>query len=311
MDASDQKNKQRVLRYAKRLAIFLTLVITLVTLLTGYLNIITLAASPERNEHNIGVITSKDTSQLAKSIGSTLLIPNSNPMGYHDGTEGIVGFGSCDAFGWAVDLDDAELNVTVRILSDGIPVVTTIANEYRGDIDTMICPEGTCGFGVWLWGLVTPGIEHQISAQAYNQDAESWIDLSGTPKSLTCWGYPEGVHDGGKGVVDISECIAFGWAFDPDDYERDVTVRILSDGIPVASTIADEYRGDIDPTFCPEGTCGFSANLWGYILPRVEHQTIAQAYDQETDSWINLDTASLSLTCMGYELFLPAILSRP
>jgi hypothetical protein len=311
MDAINQKSKHKVLRCAKRLVIFLTLVIALVTISSIYINITTLAASSESIGYHDGLVTSKDSPQLAMSTRSMLIIPNSNPMGYHDGTEGIVGFGNCDAFGWAVDLEDAELDVTVRILSDGIPVATTVADEYRGDVDPMICPEGTCGFGVWLWGLITPGIEHQISAQAYDQNAESWIDLAGTPKSLTCWGYPEGVHDGSEGIVDISECIAFGWAFDPDDYSRDVTVQILSDGIPVATTVADEYRGDINPMFCPEGTCGFSVNLWRRISPRVEHQTIAQVYDQETDSWINLDTASLSLTCMGSELFLPAILQRP
>ncbi|NIP41534.1 MAG: hypothetical protein GWO08_11260, partial [Gammaproteobacteria bacterium] len=174
-------------------------------------------------------------------------------MGYHDGSEGNVTFGNCTAFGWAVDLDNAELDVTVRILSDSNVITTTIADEYRGDINPVICPGGTCGFSVWLWGLITPGEEHLITAQAYDQGTGSWFDLIGTPKSLTCWGFPEGVHDGSEGIVDISECTAFGWAFDPDDYMRDVTVIILSDGITVTTTTADEYRGDINPVICPEG----------------------------------------------------------
>lgn len=121
---------------------------------------------------------------------------------------------------------------------------------------------------------------------------------------------PVGNHDGSEGIVSFGSCTAFGWAFDLDDYMRDVTVLILSDGITVTTTISDEYRGDISPVFCPEGTYGFSVDLWRRISPRVEHQITTQVYDQETDIWIDLDSAPKALTCMGYELYL-AIIRQP
>lgn len=232
------------------------------------------------------------------------------PEGVHDGSEGVVGFGSCDAFGWAFDPDNYDRDVMVRILSDGNSVATTTADIYRSDIDQTICPEGTCGFYANLWGLVSAGSEHQIEAQAYDQESDTWISLDDAPKSLTCMGYPEGVHDGSEGLVEPTSCLAFGWAFDPDDYERDVVVRILSDGDPVATTRADTHRSDINQTICPEGTCGFEVSLWKLFTAREEHQIIAQVYDQESDSWIDLDDAPKSLTCWGYELYLPVILGQ-
>jgi len=296
---------------ADKLAIFLTLIITLIALSFGHIK--TLAAALGSNQNMIDPFIRKDNNQLFKLNGtdySMLGLPNSDPVGNHDGIEGIVGFGSCKASGWAVDPDHVASDVTVRILSDSSTITTTVADQYREDL-TGICTGGTCGFSVWLWELITPGAEHQITVQAQDLDTDSWVDLGGTPKSLTCWGYPAGVHDGSEGIVGISECNAFGWAFDPDDYSRDVTVLILSDGITTTTAIADGYRGDINPVFCPEGTCGFSVDLWGLISPRVEHQILAQVYDQETDSWIDLDTVSKSLTCMGYLLYLPSLLNQP
>jgi hypothetical protein len=114
-------------------------------------------------------------------------------------------------FGWTVDPDDRDRDLQVRILSDGSPVATTTADLPREDVQE--CPEGTCGFSVNLWGLISPGQEHHIAAQAYDEETSTWIDLWGTPKALTCMGYPEGYHDWdggiGRGAVEL-QCIRLG-----------------------------------------------------------------------------------------------------
>jgi hypothetical protein len=148
---------------------------------------------------------------------------------------------------------------------------------------------GTCGFGVNLWGLISAGQEHQIIVQAFDEETGTWVNLWATPKMLTCWGYPEGFHDGAQGVVDQYSCNANGWAVDPDDRDRDLQVRVLSDGEQVISAIANIYREDMDMLgICPGGTCGWFTDLWGLISPDQEHQITAQAYDEETEAWLTL-----------------------
>jgi hypothetical protein len=219
----------------------------------------------------------------------------SSPYGWHDGVEGVVGdTGSCAAFGWAVDPDNRDRDLQVRILADGSEVLKGIANLPRGDLVDE-CPEGTCGFGFNLWEMIDPRDEHTISVQAFDEETDLWVDLLGTPKSLTCMGYPEGSHDGAEGLVlEPWNCSAFGWAVDPDDRVTDLEVRILADGNFLVTTTADQLREDV--VACEGGMCGFSVNIWDFISPDVEHQITAQARDLETAEWIDLSSAK-ELTC--------------
>lgn len=132
MDTNYDHNQQIVLKSPRKTSIIFILVISLVVILSAeYMVKSTLAASLRSNRNKVSLTTS-------------------DPVGNHDGSEGNVRFGSCNAFGWAVDPDDAELDVTVRILSDSNVITTTIAGDYREDINPEICPGGTCGFSVWL-----------------------------------------------------------------------------------------------------------------------------------------------------------------
>ena len=225
------------------------------------------------------------------------------PVGWHDGPEGVVGAEACGAFGWAVDPDDLNRDLQIQVLSDGSPIVTTTADLLREDVGA--CPGGTCGFGVSLWGLISPGDEHEITAQAYDEESAAWFDLSGTPKSLTCWGFPVGSHDGAEGTVAQDACYASGWAADPDNPDRDLQVQILADGNLAATVTANGLREDV--TACTEGTCGFSAYLGDTISLDAQYQIIAQAYDEETGAWMNLWATPKSLTCLSQALPTPSI----
>ena len=232
---------------------------------------------------------------LGVSGGATAQEPTT-PYGWHDGDAGVVTTAwQCSAFGWAVDPENRDRDLQIQILADGNPVATTVADLPREGLPD--CTGGTCGFAVNLWGLITPGIEHEITAQAYDEETFAWVDLWGTPKLLTCWGYPEGFHDGAQGTVDQSSCTASGWTADPDDRNRDLQVQIRSDGNPLPTVTADQLREDV--TACVGGTCGFSADLWGLIDPDVEHAITAQAYDEESGQWLNLEATPKSLTCQA------------
>ncbi|HSG42328.1 MAG TPA: hypothetical protein VLA72_04155 [Anaerolineales bacterium] len=213
----------------------------------------------------------------------------------HDGAWGEVIASGCDANGWAVDPDNRLWDVQIQVFSDGLFVAESIADVPRG-LPEELCPDGKCGFHVPLSGLIEAGVPHEISVQAYDPETDQWLDLGGTPKSLTCWGYPEGFHDGVEGETDdVNSCSAFGWVSDPDDRDRDLEVQILADGEIVAVTSANQIREDLD--VCPDGSCAFNVSLWGLISPDEEHQIIAQAYDEETDAWYDLGETGKSLTC--------------
>ena len=215
------------------------------------------------------------------------------PDGHHDGKEGPVNAGHCSAHGWAVDPDDPARDLQIQILTDGNPVATATANLLRPDVTA--CTGGTCGFEVNLWGLITAGAAHQITARAYDEETSTWVNLSETPKTLTCWGYPEGFHDGNEGQAGRDNCSAFGWAADPDNPNRDLQVRILADGNPVATATANLLRPDV--TVCTGGSCGFRVDLLDVISPNEQHQITVQSYDQETNAWMNLKTTPKFLTC--------------
>jgi hypothetical protein len=109
----------------------------------------------------------------------------------------------------------------------------------------------------------------------------------------------EGWHDGSDGEVDPNACVAFGWSADPDDRDRDVQIRILSDGEQVAEVLAGDYGEDMDELgICPEGTCRFTVNLWDLISHDEEHEITVQAYDEETADWWNLEGTPKMLTCL-------------
>lgn len=228
--------------------------------------------------------------------GLAALAPDGLPEGFHDGAAGTVDAASCGAFGWAVDPDNRSRDLQVQILSDGSPVATATADLLREDVGA--CQDGTCGFGVNLWGLISPGVEHQITAQAFDEETDTWVNLSETPKTLTCFGFPEGFHDGSQGTVDQYSCNANGWAVDPDNRDRDVDVRVLSDGNEVASVPAHIYRQDMDNLgICPGGTCSWFVDLWGLISHDAEHQIKAEVFDPETAGWLALASTPKTLTC--------------
>ena len=222
------------------------------------------------------------------------------PEGFHDGEEGDVEANNCSAFGWEVDPDNRERDLEVRILSDDdpVPVATTVADLLREDVSA--CPGGTCGFNVDLWGLISSGETHQITVQVYDLETGRWVNLRNTPRELTCSRYFEGFHDGNDGNVVSSTCSAYGWVVDPDDRERDLEIRILADDdpVPVATTVAYHLRrGESE---CTEATCRFNVNLSGVISANETHQITVQAYDLETESWVNLHNTPKNLTCWVY-----------
>ena len=109
---------------------------------------------------------------------------------------------------------------------------------------------------------------------------------------------PEGHHDNYAGSQSPFFCRAEGWAADPDDRAADLNIRIFSDGVEIAQTVADTFRLDLaDAGVCQDGTCSFSVSLWGSISPDVDHLILVQAQDAQTGEWSTLFDTPKTLNC--------------
>jgi hypothetical protein len=227
------------------------------------------------------------------------------PEGFHESHfEGSQNQFSCFAVGWAADPDDRSADLNIRIFSDNIEVAQTVANIFRQDLyDAGVCQDGTCNFSVDLWGLIAPGVDHSITVHAQDAQTGEWVDLSTTPRTLNCSEVnvlPEGFHDFSEGIQNQFSCVAIGWAADPNDRDIDLNVRILSDGVEVAQTVADIFREGLDAAgACPGGTCSFSVNLWGLISPDTDHLITVQAQDAQSGEWVDLSNTPKTLNCAG------------
>jgi hypothetical protein len=109
--------------------------------------------------------------------------------GSHDGSSGNQASTSCNAFGWAAFSSQPGTDLTIGILSDGVPVYYGPAGEYRGDL-TGQCTGGTCAFNVDLSDRISSGVNHSITVQAQNPVTSGWHTLSGSPKTLNCTAAP-------------------------------------------------------------------------------------------------------------------------
>jgi hypothetical protein len=110
---------------------------------------------------------------------------------------------------------------------------------------------------------------------------------------------PEGFHESHfEGSQNQFSCFAVGWAADPDDRSADLNIRVFSDNIEVAQTVANLFRQDLyDAGVCQDGTCNFSVDLWGLIAPGVDHSITVQAQDAQTGEWVDLSTTPRTLNC--------------
>lgn len=122
--------------------------------------------------------------------------------------------------------------------------------------------------------------------------------------------HPEGFHDASEGTQNQFTCLAEGWATDPDDRNIDLNIRILSDGMEVAQTVAGMFRQDLqDAGVCPDGTCSFSVNLWDLLSSDADHLITLQAQDVQTGEWVNFTNTPKTLNCAGPGADWQAILS--
>ena len=123
------------------------------------------------------------------------------PEGFHDYDSGDVPSWACNAGGWAVDPDDRNADIWVEVDVDGVPLPNWVpANEFRQDLlDAGLCVDGSCGFFTSLWGTVSVYEPHSVVAYAQDIPSGEWVQLSNSPKTLTCRTYDIYTYDTATG----------------------------------------------------------------------------------------------------------------
>jgi hypothetical protein len=179
------------------------------------------------------------------------------PEGFHDGLAGLHHRSSCVAVGWAADPNDRNIDLTVRILSDGVEVAQTTASAFRQDLeDAGVCPGGTCSFSVGLWDLISRDTDHSITVQAQDAQTAEWVDLSETPRTLNCaeltW---QQVNDSGFGdplTTSVTALEAFHGQLYAGTYNLDAGGQV--------------WRWQTDDQWLPVSEAGFGS---GALIPSV------------------------------------------
>jgi hypothetical protein len=108
---------------------------------------------------------------------------------------------------------------------------------------------------------------------------------------------PIGHHDANEGAVNGNDCVASGWAVDPDDLGARLSVRVSLDGTVVATATADEFRSDLADLGISDGFSGWSVDLLGIAVTDAAHTVLAEAQDAQTGGWFVLESSQKSLTC--------------
>jgi len=138
--------------------------------------------------------------------------------GWHDYDVGDVPHWACNVGGWAVDSDDRDRDLEIRVLADGEEeenVVATTRAENTTDLIGVCGADGTCGYEVSLWGEISPYEEHQIFVQAYDEETDQWLGLNGDPKPLTCRTYDIYIYDTLTGETRQLTDLRDSWEFNP------------------------------------------------------------------------------------------------
>ena len=173
----------------------------------------------------LAILLVSSTLLLGVPAGTAAAVPN----GTHDGPDGVQSQYTCAAWGWAVDLDDLNSPVTVRVLVDGSEVARVVADAFRQDLlDRAISPTGKASFNVPLWQKISHDAWHEIRVEGLDTGStDSWAPLNLTPRKISCHEYSM--------------------------YDYDLFLKDVATGKSTRLTTS-AARGDWNPAWSPDGT---------------------------------------------------------
>ena len=193
------------------------------------------------------------------------------PEGFHDGEQNDVPSWACNVNGWTADPDDRMADLAVEVDVDGAALPDWLyAGEYREDLDNAgVCVDGNCSFSKSLWGTISSYEPHSIVVYAQDIPSGEWVQLSSSPKDLTCRTYDIYAYDPLTGttqqITNLRDTDEYNPSWSPNgklvahDVVRDTpygtyqSIYITDVKTDVSTPLAGTENGGNDAAWSPNG----------------------------------------------------------
>jgi len=205
-----------------------------------------------------------------------------------------------------LDLGKDTLVTGIRLMPSQVPnVARTVHRIYgraNGKTTEILLHEfdGITSDGAWIAATFDPPrrVRYVRVDTVASPSWVAWVEIAVVATGLEAPNFlPEGYHEGStSGVAAGALCQAYGWASDPDDRTKDLTVRILVDGKDVWQGPARDFRADLREAGIGDGTASFWVDLRGLVSRGVPHEIRVQARDLQTNAWVDLSQTPRTLT---------------
>lgn len=188
------------------------------------------------------------------------------PEGFHDYDGGDVPDWACGAGGWAADPDDRVADLAIEVNIDGTSLPEWLyAGEYRQDLDDAgVCVDGNCSFSTSLWGTISSYEPHNVVVYAQDIPSGEWVQLSNSPKTLTCRTYDIYAYDAVTGetrqITNLRESGEYNPSWSPNGkfVAHDVVTGdshdiYVTNVLTQKSTLLKGAKGGNDAAWSPNG----------------------------------------------------------
>ncbi len=158
--------------------------------------------------------------------------------------------------GWAYDPDDTARALDVHLYEDGQPVSVTRADSARPDVDRAFGVGSEHGFDV---SLTRPDGRHEYRAEAISVGGGDDALLGRRTVEVNPGAVPRGALDDAVGLGDSVRLR--GWAYDPDEPARSLSVAVYVDGQGLSWYEAAADRPDVNTAFGIPGRHGYDMQV--------------------------------------------------
>jgi glycosyltransferase involved in cell wall biosynthesis len=176
--------------------------------------------------------------------------------------------------GWAIDDEEPDRHVRLRLFDNGVPLGEVVANLYRKDLEEAGIGQGFHGFLMEIPGGLNPSLRHFIEVVR----SDDFRVLQGAPRTLDAFApserlvvqTPAPAHWRGQLETVTRERIE-GWVWDENFPKRPLALTVLDNGEVIGRLIANRFRADLLNAGIGSGRHGFIFNIPGGLSPLSRH----------------------------------------